>query len=364
MGRVSGGTCAGAREQAGYMARRSRTKDKPAAVKDDTRARENLPWPFVYYPGAGGAFFAFAPREDGTPSLCECARQAVENYLRMKEMVPRHEYSERRRTMNHLADSGQFPIAITRELMEVGTNTREEIIRHLRFRPDLCHECNGAVPSMRTGKYGGAFSRNFGWYVRKQRYEWGIYQAYLLLAEHCPAELRELFVLDREASLGTYQELMKTDPEAAEAFGKQHRQQVTRVSAAIQNAVRDKMGYRHIGKAWVQETALFQIVRRLHPEREVIHHHRAHFLGGLELDVFVPELKLALEYQGIQHFEAVEHWGGQEALEQLQARDEQKANRCRESGVALVHIGYDEPLCEEHVAAKIKEACQARDRRC
>ncbi len=345
------------------MARRSRISDKPAAFRDDTRTRENLPRPFVYYPGAAGAFFAFAPCEDGTPSLCECARQAAGNYLRMKEMLPRREYSERRRTMNHLADSGQFPIAITRELMEVGIDTREEIMQHLRFRADLCHECNGAVPAMRNGKYGGAFSRNFGWYVRKQRYEWGIYSAHLLLPEHCPAEHRELFVLDREASRGTYQELMKTDREAAEAFGSQHREQASRVHAAIANEVRDKMGYKHIGEAWVQETALFHIVRRLHPECEVIHHYRGDFLGRLELDVFVPDRKLGLEYQGIQHFEPVKHWGGQDALEQLQARDEQKANRCRKAGVVLVHIDYDEPLSEEHVADRIKKACQARDRR-
>jgi len=33
-----------------------------------------------------------------------------------------------------------------------------------------------------------------------------------------------------------------------------------------------------------------------------LRHYRPDFLQGLELDIFIDELKIGMEYQGIQHF--------------------------------------------------------------
>ena len=83
---------------------------------------------------------------------------------------------------------------------------------------------------------------------------------------------------------------------------------------AIENLVREQIGYPKIGDAWVSETMLYHIVEEIYPDTEIIRHHRPNWLEGLELDIYIPSKKLAFEYQGLQHFQAVEHWGGKEKL--------------------------------------------------
>lgn len=69
-----------------------------------------------------------------------------------------------------------------------------------------------------------------------------------------------------------------------------------------------------------------------HPELSFSGTNRA-----MELDIFVPSLMLAVEYQGEPHFD--QHYlGGSPSL--LQERDEQKRKACQEAGITLLEIPY------------------------
>jgi len=59
---------------------------------------------------------------------------------------------------------------------------------------------------------------------------------------------------------------------------------------------------------------------------------------GLELDFYWPELKIALELDGEQHFGAVKHWGGQEKFVQIQANDKRKNKLCKKNGIHLIRV--------------------------
>lgn len=97
------------------------------------------------------------------------------------------------------------------------------------------------------------------------------------------------------------------------------------------------------------ENALYLIVRDLYPDIEILRHIRPDFLEHLELDIYIPSLKIAFEYQGQQHFNPVAHWGGKEALRKTQERDSRKKKLCRENYIELIIFTYEQEITEELV---------------
>lgn len=136
---------------------------------------------------------------------------------------------------------------------------------------------------------------------------------------------------------------------------KQARQAERVLSKKTENVVREEFGFRKVGERWTSETLLYIIVSNLFPDLEILRHHRPDWLQGLELDIFIPDLGLALEYQGQQHFHPIEAWGGEEALIGLQERDQRKASICEDRGVTLIAFDYTEPLIREYVKKRIQD---------
>ena len=73
----------------------------------------------------------------------------------------------------------------------------------------------------------------------------------------------------------------------------------------------------------------------------------------MSYDIFISGLNIAIEYQGRQHFEPVAFFGGEEAFEDLQARDKLKAKLSAENGIKLVYINYWEAITPELVIDRI-----------
>lgn len=128
---------------------------------------------------------------------------------------------------------------------------------------------------------------------------------------------------------------------------------------SITDQLREELGFRRIGERFVSETELFRIVKAIFPTEEVIHHYRAPWLQGLELDIFLPGMKLGIEYHGIQHFEPVSAWGGEDALLKTQERDKKKVKLCEANGVTLVAFLYDEDLTTHLVQSRLNDIITA-----
>ena len=84
-----------------------------------------------------------------------------------------------------------------------------------------------------------------------------------------------------------------------------------------ENEVRKEMGIPLIGEGWIAETEVFYMVKDILSEYEVIHHARPKWLEGQEFDIYIPELKLAIEYMGEQHYKPVDYFGGEEAFKKV-----------------------------------------------
>lgn len=63
-----------------------------------------------------------------------------------------------------------------------------------------------------------------------------------------------------------------------------------------------------------------------------------------KFDFYLPEYNLAIEYDGRQHFEKVDAWGGDSTLKQIQYRDNIKTNYCYDNDIILCRIRYDENI--------------------
>ena len=119
--------------------------------------------------------------------------------------------------------------------------------------------------------------------------------------------------------------------------------------------MRKEFGFKNVGEAWVSETTLANIVRVIYPDYRIKTHYRPQWLDGLELDIYIEELNLGIEYQGKQHYQAVEYWGGEKQLQKQKEHDIRKKRICREKGVTLLTINYDEQLTECYIRKRLKE---------
>ncbi len=75
----------------------------------------------------------------------------------------------------------------------------------------------------------------------------------------------------------------------------------------------------------------------------VFHKTRDVLPSKFELDGYCEELKLAIEYNGIQHYEFIGghfHKGGVEKFESQQLRDEIKSDECADMGIRLIIVPY------------------------
>ena len=102
---------------------------------------------------------------------------------------------------------------------------------------------------------------------------------------------------------------------------------------------------------WKHELSLFHAVRGQYPD--TLYQYRPDWIGLQSLDLYIPSLRTAIEYQGIQHFLPVSFFGGEEALASRQALDKQKDLLCRENGVRLIQWSYELEPTKENVMKMI-----------
>ena len=89
---------------------------------------------------------------------------------------------------------------------------------------------------------------------------------------------------------------------------------------------------------WKHELSLFHAVRGLYPD--TLYQYRPDWLGRQSLDLYIPSLRTAIEYQGIQHYLPVEFFGGEEALTQRRDLDRIKRELCTANSVQLIEWPY------------------------
>lgn len=90
--------------------------------------------------------------------------------------------------------------------------------------------------------------------------------------------------------------------------------------------------------------------------------------GTLHLDFYLPEHHIAIECQGLQHFKAVDFFGGKEGLKQTKYRDRVKKEKCEDKHIRMLYysnlgIKYPYPVIEsdEVLLEEISKGNEAGD---
>ena len=111
------------------------------------------------------------------------------------------------------------------------------------------------------------------------------------------------------------------------------------------------------GEGRVSELHLVRCVEAALPGVEIVRQARPSWLGGRQsLDIVIPSLAVAIEYQGEQHYLALAHWGGEIGLAARRELDERKRDACWRAGIRLIEWRYDEPVSVEAVRARLSLA--------
>ena len=95
----------------------------------------------------------------------------------------------------------------------------------------------------------------------------------------------------------------------------------------------------------VNETKLFNFLSEAMPEYDFVHGYRdKDMLGRQEFDIYSEKHKIAIEYQGKQHYLPIAYFGGDFAYKRQMEWDAIKAKAAEKNGVRLFYFTYDKTL--------------------
>ena len=102
---------------------------------------------------------------------------------------------------------------------------------------------------------------------------------------------------------------------------------------------------------WKSEQTLFTLVKKEYPD--ALFQFRPRWLEPQNLDIFIPCLNIGIEYQGIQHYECIDFFGGAEAFEHRKELDARKEKLCEANGLRLIAWPYTDDISAKNLKSKI-----------
>jgi len=318
---------------------------------------------------------------------------AVKNYLHLRKITHPNEC--------HL-DVWNFPSTFVEYLNHALKENEKEIDKEIDkefddisdwidvipFEKNLCHRCNKVEPEATfcPESEGTIFRQRYGWYLDMKHYEYGVVprlQRFIpevksktlrKLLEYSYNSLSEDLLYDPAMDglpksqidlwLNYHDEIWSLgeprvwDPQFPYNFTQSLQRELQRRRTAIrryiEDAIRADFEFQALVGKWKSEQQLYEFVKKLLPKAKIKRNFRPRVLEHLEMDIYLPELGIGIEYQGIQHYEPVAHWGGNKGLAKVQARDERKLLLCEENDIRLLYFHHYEVLTLELVYKRLK----------
>lgn len=117
----------------------------------------------------------------------------------------------------------------------------------------------------------------------------------------------------------------------------------------LDNLYAEMKSQNRVNTKWSSEYKLFIMIKNL--VDEATYQFRSEWLGQQSFDIYLPIQKVAIEYQGQQHFEAIPMFGGEESLTDNVSRDIRKQMLAEDKGIAVVYWDYSMQVNRENVVS-------------
>ena len=131
--------------------------------------------------------------------------------------------------------------------------------------------------------------------------------------------------------------------------------ELKKIVASATKEFRENKGLSPVVVQWASEQYLLDKIKTIFSDQIVIGQGSPCWLEGQRFDVWLPEVNLAIEYNGLQHYEPVEHFGGVVGFEATKKRDEQKRIKCNANDTSLLEVreGYKFETVENWIKEKL-----------
>jgi hypothetical protein len=102
---------------------------------------------------------------------------------------------------------------------------------------------------------------------------------------------------------------------------------------------------------------LLTIVKEVFPNQIIVLEHNIGEHNALFLDIYLPQLLVAFEFDGQQHYTYNRFFHkNPERFLASKKRDKLKSTKCHELGIKLIRIKFDEEITRDLVLTRLKEA--------
>lgn len=121
-----------------------------------------------------------------------------------------------------------------------------------------------------------------------------------------------------------------------------------------ENKRRKKLGLSLVGEGYKRQKELLIYLQQLFPNQKILFNKMV--LDDLQLDIYIPNLKIAFEYQGYQHYIYPNFY--HKSLNKfinLVERDKRKKELCNQRGITLIEFPYFDKLSLSNVITKLNE---------
>lgn len=98
----------------------------------------------------------------------------------------------------------------------------------------------------------------------------------------------------------------------------------------------------------IAETKLYEYIKEKYPI-EIERQKKFKWLNGKSLDIYIPSMNIAVEYQGRQHFVPVSIYGGEKHFLKQKQRDIDKYNECKKHNIKLFYFSKEKEIPNEYL---------------